>query len=580
MFAIEVNFLTGRYVATAHDDREGHEWPPHPARLFSALIATWAEAAEEAEAAEGECVAVSRRAALEWLESQAAPALAASEAAPRKVVKHYVPVNDTRIIGGSWYDRKALNIADLEDQLQAELDRDGSGMTRKAATLRTRIGKHLNVSDQVSKLGTTAPSSAAELLPEGRKKQERNFPSVTPVEPRVTYVWPNAEPQDATRSALDRILAGVTRLGHSSSLVSCRLVDDPPEPNYIPGSGPLVMRCVRASQLAALERRHQFHQSSKPRSLPFAAVRYRNTDEGAANRGASDGPAARPNTAGDWYVFKFSVGSRRMPSSRTVDVASKMREAFMRYAEDPIPEGLSGHRRDGSPSRHPHAAFVPLPYVGFKHADGRIMGIAVSLPASLDETSRRAALRGIGIWEREAEKRAAEEPELMLTFGRGGTLRLKRCSGPIDLITIRPGVWSKPSHRWVSATPVALPRHPGRLERGTVAARAKAWKRAEQMVAASCVHVGLPEPARVEVSLSPYVTGARPAPDFPAFRQRGRDGRPVSRRLVHAAVVFDQPVGGPLMLGAGRFLGLGLMRPVRESQKPVKPVDERDSDDA
>ena len=40
MFAIRVECLTGRYVATAYDDRSRAEWPPHPARLFSALVAT------------------------------------------------------------------------------------------------------------------------------------------------------------------------------------------------------------------------------------------------------------------------------------------------------------------------------------------------------------------------------------------------------------------------------------------------------------------------------------------------------------------------------------------------------------
>ena len=34
-FGIEVNFLTGRYVATCHNERRQCEWPPHPARLWA-----------------------------------------------------------------------------------------------------------------------------------------------------------------------------------------------------------------------------------------------------------------------------------------------------------------------------------------------------------------------------------------------------------------------------------------------------------------------------------------------------------------------------------------------------------------
>ena len=77
----------------------------------------------------------------------------------------------------------------------------------------------------------------------------------------------------------------------------------------------------------------------------------------------------------------------------------------------------------------------------------------------------------------------------------------------------------------------------------------------------SCRHVGLPEPADVVVSLDPLITGGLLASRFPAFHQRGRGGEPVARRLVHTSVTFEQPLAGPLVLGAGRYVGLGLMRP-------------------
>ena len=39
MLSIEVELLGKRYAATAHNDRGRAEWPPHPARFFSALVA-------------------------------------------------------------------------------------------------------------------------------------------------------------------------------------------------------------------------------------------------------------------------------------------------------------------------------------------------------------------------------------------------------------------------------------------------------------------------------------------------------------------------------------------------------------
>ncbi|MCY4164197.1 MAG: type I-U CRISPR-associated protein Csb2 [bacterium] len=559
MLAIEVNFLTGRFVATAHNDREVSEWPPHPARLFSALVAAWAEAGGD----------VAEREALEWLEAQSPPSLAASEADPRRVVSYFVPVNDARVISGSWYDRRSQILDDLEDQLDGELKRSGGELTKTAERFRDKIGKELDVNDQVFKIGTTSVGSALELLPDGRAKQERHFPSVTPSEPRITFVWSEAELSEATRASLDQLLARVTRLGHSSSLVSCRIVHDPPHPNWNPDGGSHVLRCTGSGQLAALQERFQQHQSIKPRSLPFSAVRY-------SNRPSEPGSPAplEPDTDGEWIVFEFMLKSqsRRFPSTRVVEVATTMRAAIMSHAEDPIPERLSGHQSGGAPTLEPHVAFLPLPYVGFKHSDGRLMGLAMSLPSSLDEASRRAVLRAIGRWE---EHSGADIP-LTLQFGSSGILQLQRKTGPIDLISLRPDIWQKPSLRWVSATPIALPTHPGALGRGSAAARAKAWARAEQSVAASCRHVGLPEPAHIDLRLDPFVRGARPAGDFPPFRQRGRDGKLVARRLVHAALVFDQPVKGPLVLGAGRFLGLGLMRPTDE---PVPTVNKGDSDE-
>jgi len=70
MLAIDVECLTGRCVAARLDDRDQPEWPPHPARLFAALVAVAKEAGDDPR----------ERAALEWLERQAPPAIAASEA--------------------------------------------------------------------------------------------------------------------------------------------------------------------------------------------------------------------------------------------------------------------------------------------------------------------------------------------------------------------------------------------------------------------------------------------------------------------------------------------------------------------
>ena len=336
--------------------------------------------------------------------------------------------------------------------------------------------------------------------------------------------------------------------------MSCRVAPDPSDATVVPGGDVgESLRSVRPGQLAELERQFGRHRESRPRSLPYTDVRYRAVAETSQTEGPQE-----PDTAGDWIVFEFTHSSRAFPAMRAVELAKAMRSAVLHYAEDPIPEELSGHRPEGKPTAAPHVAFLPLPYTGFERADGRLLGIAVSvLPTALREVARRALFRAIGTWE----STATSQP-LKLTLGSQGVIQLSRLRGPATLVSLRPEVWNRRSRRWVSATPIALPKHPGRLGGGTRTARAKAWALAESAVVTACAHVGLPVPSAVQVSLSPFLTGARAVARFPAFSQSVQDGKPVRRQLVHASLTFEHPVAGPLMLGTGRFLGLGLMRPV------------------
>ena len=546
-FGIEVNFLTGRYVATFHNDRQRSEWPPHPARLFSALVAAWADA-DQAD--------VTEREALEWLEAQGPPAIAASEAVPRSVVSHFVPVNDTSIVGGAWQARKAKTIAGLLDQLDEELISSHGEITRKVSQIQDRLARQRDVDTQISRAGNTNPSSAVQMLPDHRGKQERFFPSVTPHDARITYLWDAAAPE-AVCGTLDQLLSRVTRLGHPSSLVSCRVTMESPAVTHAPGDTGQSLRTVRRGQLAELERQYVRHEGVKPRSLPYTDVRY-----SAATETVQPETTLQPNTAGEWIVFEFAHNSRSFPSTRAVDLATAMRGAVLNYAEDPIPETLSGHRPDGKPTYDPHVAFLSLPHIGSEYADGRLLGIALSVPRFLGDDARRAVFRAIGRWEQAAPQHPYP---LRLTLGSQGVVHMTRLRGPADLVVLRPRVWNRPSLRWVSTTPIALSRHPGSLTGGTATARAKAWELAETLVATACVHVGLPEPLAVEVALNPFIVGAKPVKRFPAFSQNGREGKPVRRQLVHASLTFEHTVEGPLMLGAGRFMGLGLMRPMPES---------------
>lgn len=95
MFALAWQYLSGRAVAKDIADGMEREWPPHPDRIFQALVAAWGEASEDR----------AEREALVWLEAQPPPHVAApqecdehgkdrGEALKGASVKVYVPPND------------------------------------------------------------------------------------------------------------------------------------------------------------------------------------------------------------------------------------------------------------------------------------------------------------------------------------------------------------------------------------------------------------------------------------------------------------------------------------------------------
>lgn len=542
MLAIEVEFLTGRYVATAHDDRNESEWPPHPARLFSALVATWAETDEPA---------ASERSILERLESLAAPLITASDAARRAVVTHFVPVNDAAVV--RTYDKR---VADMEVAFAklAAGDLKPTGIYKA----QNAIAKARDVETYVAPDPKAPVANALALLPSGRGKQARTYPSVTPTEPRVIYSWPTAELEAEERSSLDELLGRVVRVGHSSSFVACRLVDET-EPTLVPerGGGHL-LRWVGEGQLEALKRAYDGHKEVRPRTLPSRGVRYQDVRRLVV----PEPEPLVPDMAGGWLAFEFAPTSRRLSATTTLSVARAFRAAVLSYPGSAHPEVLCGHMIDNSPTKRPHVSFVPLPFVGQRHASGTLMAIAVLLPSdpALAVEARRALGRVIKAWN------DAEGPTKQIRLGSKGILLGDFTNDP-DLKTSSERWWAGPSKTWVSVTPIALSSNPGKLQRNGTERSAKAWEAAEQSVIAACRHVGLPEPANVSVGRSPLLAGVLPADKYPAYFQFDRrQGRDLARAFVHASVTFEQPVRGPLLLGSGRYFGLGLMYPIRDTQ--------------
>ncbi len=252
-------------------------------------------------------------------------------------------------------------------------------------------------------------------------------------------------------------------------------------------------------------------------------------------------PPLVPSEYVDVVIWRFV--SVRPDGRLALRFTTALRRAVMSRVEDPLPEALHGH---GAPSR-PHTAFLALPWVGDPNADGRLLGLAVAVP-HLDPADRERVHRGL--------LNRPTEHAFPLHVPGIGCVYLRYEPGLIGPTALDPRRWRRGSRHWVSATPVVLDRYP---HRGDVAAE----------VAHGLRTTGLPAQARIttlEVNTRPLQPGAlRLHPDdLPPFA-RGRLYR-------HVAVTFDEPVAGPVLTGAARHLGIGLLTPNPEHHPAAGPA--------
>jgi CRISPR-associated protein Csb2 len=590
VLAIAIELLAERYTAMQFNDRSRPEWPPHPARLYSAMVAAWADSSEPDP---GE------RAALCWLETQGAPEIHCGEPGRRVVVTHFVPVNDatalTRDVHGSTY-------GPLENARQAIAGARRSGDAKALLAAEKSLGKAQAkaVADAAKAGAPTGRESASvaasvlQLLPENRGKQGRTYPTIIPDEKAIWFVWPSAQPSYDERRALDGLLARVARLGHSSTLVACRCDETGPatSPTWIPGdageASSVRVRVPRPGLLDRLELAYQTHHGEEPRTLPAGMISYRPARQLCRQ-------ARPPYLGGDWYILGFN-GPNFPTATQALAVARAARNALLAHGEQPAPETLSGHQQQpgGSgttpPTKRTHLAVVPLLNAGNARSDGTIFGIAFILPADCSPHDRHSVEQALGGWAA-----AGESGDFRLVLPAGNAdmpsryllqeLGVDRSGGPapdwLTPLTSRRKTttrdyWCRPARRWLTVTPIALDRFPGNLRSTQQETRDRAVAEAAAGIVQACVNAGLAtDPAdvtKVTVRLDAPLVGIPASPagrtspgqrHFPGYRV----GQGTPRACVHAEIEFAEPVRGPVLIGAGRFLGYGLCLPSRNDRE-------------
>ena len=387
---------------------------------------------------------------------------------------------------------------------------------------------------------STAVATYLKIMPRSRPRQPRRFPVAYLDDPVMALVW-TAEPPPELLAALGALAHDVGYIGHSASLVRCR---------FLTGSAPALAHAaapaVRQVYPGRLQELRQAYRANpkRPTILPGASV--------------PPPPAAPPPQDPDWLVLEVTGGV--VPDLRAAALVSRtLRHTLMSGYRgigmaDEIPEVVSGHTPDGQPTREPHLEIVPLAFVGHPHADGRVFGFAL-IPAT------ELPLRDVPGLPAAFEKVAPYDPghQRRVLKLKGVPLRSPLYLSPAGAGSKRsldPRPYLQRARCWASVTPIVLDRHLKRhADEGKI----------RELIATACTNAGLPrpDPACIQVGKHSAVEGAPPAwppsgaPPWTAWRV---PPPLASRSLTHAVIDFGREVAGPVLLGAGRFTGLGLCR--------------------
>jgi CRISPR-associated protein Csb2 len=372
-----------------------------------------------------------------------------------------------------------------------------------------------------------------------------------PPECRVTYRW-KFEPGDGAEKHADAVAAMaslVTYLGRTVDLVyargdvcaklSVRSRDDRKvwPARETPGGAWLA---PKPGFLKLCQQRH-------PRSvtaMPPDFTNSRQVDYSGSETSRDDAPLA--------VLEFFRPDGRRMgfDPRRIREPAGMVRDAFNRwlagnprmaahYGADRVARLLLGHRRAGesAPSEGGHFATVPLPSINpGGTADGwlrRILIIGWGIQDSGDRALFADLVRGL---------------DGMDLHDRGHPVgRLQMVPDRLQTSLLAPWMNNRgePARVWRSITPVVLS---GYARRG---------RSLEACLARTLAQQGFPAETVESVA-----TFAGPlVPTSTAARDYRVQGYLSTTRRVHAEVIFRKPVSGPLIVGRGRFAGLGLFLP-------------------
>ncbi|HEY5208487.1 MAG TPA: type I-U CRISPR-associated protein Csb2 [Stellaceae bacterium] len=498
---VSVRFHDGRYHGVG-------DWPPAPARLFQALVAG---------AARGDALGASERAALSWLETLAPPVIAAPTARDGQGFKNFVPNNDLDAVGG---DPRRIGEIRAPKAIKPHL------FDAAAPFL---YAWHDAVDDAGADHARGICSIADRLYQLGRG---------------VDMAWARAEIVEAAEIE--------PRLAQAGGAVF--------RPHQ--GGAGKSLLCPQKGSLASLEARfgknreriitdrkgrtvqQLFSQPPKPR---FRNVSYDSPpvrklfDLHDPSEGKAE-PAFAP-----WSLARAVCLVERLRDK----AATRLRKQLA--ANEGVIDRVLVGRDATEADKIQRVRIIPLPSIGFAHADHAIRRVLIEIPPDCPIPADDIAWSFSGL-------------DVITDTGTG---EIKSILSPADDESMfrHYGIGEKREARlWRTVTPAALPhgaaRHHQRGEQKNAAARLREEGKAVTAVRQALRHAGIAAPVEtIRVQREPFTRHGERAESFATPPRFTRE------RLWHVEIAFKDPVRGPLVIGDGRYLGLGLMAAEKDAPR-------------
>lgn len=250
-------------------------------------------------------------------------------------------------------------------------------------------------------------------------------------------------------------------------------------------------------------------------------------------------------------------GFDAQPTEQIAALAERIRNhAAARLAShvgDALVERIIIGRNAGEAEKEARVRIIPLPSIGFVHTDRQVRRIFVEVPSACPiQTDDIAwAFSGLDLGVDAQTGEVLDESGPLLIRSEDRTM-LSHYG-----VEVEDG---RKARVWRTVTPAALPLS---RRRGRIGGRERAENQAALAHAArqAIRHTGLGQNAEVRrVQREPFEGNGARAEAF----AHGERFSPET--LHHLEIAFSEPMPGPIVIGDGRYLGLGLMAPVPEQR--------------